>query len=401
MRRTKGEGSIYKDEAKGLYVFQFTYVDKTTNKQCRKKLYGKTKKAVKQAQEAFLEELEKHYKEYFGNAASLDVVVGQDIKATSNLSKWLYYWLDNVKKQSIAVKTYERYRSYVSCHLDNSIGQQAINTISPFQFQEFFKELRLHGGKNHQGIAPRTINSIRQMLKQSFTDAINFGLLVKNPLTSTKALSTEPTRMHVITKEQANKLISVALRHSRFQWIIIVLALETGMRIGEIFGLEWSNINFEKKTLLVEKTVVSTTKGKLIKPIGKNKFSRRTINLSDHTIESLKRFKLWLKAASIRTGYSYDKSNWLLPNPKGEPRSPNSFTSHKFKDLLAEAGIDNAFRVHDMRHTHATLLLEAGVNVKVVSERLGHASTRITLDLYAHVLKTMQAAAVDALNKMF
>ena len=79
----------------------------------------------------------------------------------------------------------------------------------------------------------------------------------------------------------------------------------------------------------------------------------------------------------------------------------NTPPSVRGKDLLAEAGIDNTFRVHDMRHTHATLLLEAGVNVKVVSERLGHASTRITLDLYAHVLKTMQAAAVDALNKMF
>ena len=93
-------------------------------------------------------------------------------------------------------------------------------------------------------------------------------------------------------------------------------------------------------------------------------------------------------------------SPWVMSNPDGIPRSPNSFSAHQYKDILRNAGLDTKIRIHDLRHTHATWLLEAGINVKVVSERLGHSSCRITLDTYAHCLHTMQSQAVEALNKI-
>lgn len=120
--------------------------------------------------------------------------------------------------------------------------------------------------------------------------------------------------------------------------------------------------------------------------------------LPDSVCNMLKRFRLWQKVRDIRFGTHYSASPWVLSNPQGKPRSPSSFSGHDFKQLLDIAGIDRKFRIHDMRHTHATWLLEAGVNIKVVSERLGHSSIRITLDTYAHVLQTMQQEAVDTLN---
>ena len=94
-------------------------------------------------------------------------------------------------------------------------------------------------------------------------------------------------------------------------------------------------------------------------------------------------------------------SEWVLSNQIGVPRSPSSFSAHMYKDILHSAGLPNDVRIHDLRHTHATWLLEAGVNVKAVSERLGHSNCRITLDTYAHCMKTMQDKAVEALNQIF
>ena len=179
---------------------------------------------------------------------------------------------------------------------------------------------------------------------------------------------------------------------------LIVLGLGTGMRIGEMFGLEWKNVDLDKKMLTVERTVVTTKSGILIQDSGKTKTSRRTILLPDSVCYMLKRLKLWQKVRDIRLGTHYSTSPWVLSNPHGKPRSPSSFSGHDFKQLLDDAGIDRKFRIHDMRHTHATWLLESGVNIKAVSERLGHSSIRITLDTYAHVGQSMQEEAVKALN---
>lgn len=161
---------------------------------------------------------------------------------------------------------------------------------------------------------------------------------------------------------------------------------------------EWKNVDLDNKTIQIEKTVVTTRHGTLVQDSTKTKTSRRKILLPDNVCYMLKRFKLWQKVRDIRFGTHYSDSPWVLSNPHGKPRSPSSFSGHDFKQLLDIAGIDRKFRIHDMRHTHATWLLEAGVNIKVVSERLGHSSIRITLDTYAHVLQTMQQEAVDTLN---
>lgn len=209
-----------------------------------------------------------------------------------------------------------------------------------------------------------------------------------------------PPDINVLNQDEGKRLIKAALKRSRPAWIVISLALGTGMRISEIYGLEWQNIDFEKQTLRVNKIVVTTNKGIKIQNSAKTKSSQRTIPLPDSICNALKRYRLWQKIQAIRLGHSYMTSPWVMSNPDGIPRSPNSFSAHQYKDILRNAGLDTKIRIHDLRHTHATWLLEAGINVKVVSERLGHSSCRITLDTYAHCLHTMQSQAVEALNKI-
>ena len=401
MKNSNGEGSTYFDNKRNCYVHQFSYFDKLENKTCRKKCYGKTVREAKKKKKEFLDKKEAEYKEALGNAVDLKQKPEFNISPTSLTSEWLDYWLETIKKPSIQLKTYEKYEGFIRNNINPFIGDTPLNKVSIAQVQQLLVSLLTSGGERRKGLAPRTVNATRMMLKTAFSDAVNFDLLQKNPVLATKAMSMNPTTINILTPDEAKKLISVALKSGYFPWITLILALETGMRIGEIFGLQWSNIDLENRKLKVDKTVVTTRHGDIIKDSGKNKFSKRSIPLAPHTVESLKQYRKWQLEASIMLGAEYSKSDWVLSNANGSPYSPNYFSSHMFKDLLKEAGIIRNVRFHDLRHTHATWLLEKGVNVKVVSERLGHASIRITLDTYSHVLKTMQEKAVEAIEEIF
>ena len=301
--------------------------------------------------------------------------------------------------ETVKPKTLERYKSILNQNIyPYPIANCLLENLTTGLLQKHLTVLLQTGGSTKQGLAPRSVNATRRLLIGALDTAVRDDILAKNPATYTRPMKVIAPEIMVLTHEQAKQLIRCALQRSRNAWAIIVLALGTGMRITEIFGLEWKNIDFDAKKLQVEKTVVTTNNGTLVQESTKTKTSRRTILLPDNVCYMLKRFRLWQKVRDIRFGTHYSTSPWVLSNPQGRPRSPSSFSGHDFKQLLDIAGIDRKFRIHDMRHTHATWLLEARVNIKVVSERLGHSSIRITLDTYAHVLQTMQQEAVDTLN---
>ena len=382
MRRNNGEGTAFHDVNRGRYVFRITYTDPLTLKAKRKAFTDKSSiSAAKKKAQEFLDSLKATGKAREGS-----------------LKAFLEQWVISVS-ETVKPKTLERYNSI----LDRNIYQYPIadcllQNLTTGLLQEHFTVLLKSGGSSKLGLAPRSVNATRRLLIGALDTAVRDDILSKNPAAYTRPMKVETPEIMVLTHEQAKRLIRCALQRSRNAWAIIVLALGTGMRISEIYGLEWKNIDLETKKLQVEKTVVTTNSGTLVQDSAKTKTSRRTILLPDSVCYMLKRFKLWQKVRDIRFGTHYSTSPFVLSNPQGNHRSPSSFSGHDFKQLLDIAGIDRKFRIHDMRHTHATWLLEAGVNIKVVSERLGHSSIRITLDTYAHVLQTMQQEAVDALN---
>ena len=173
------------------------------------------------------------------------------------------------------------------------------------------------------------------------------------------------------------------------------------MRLAEIFGLSWNCIDLENKKLVVVQSAVKTKHGTVLQQDLKTTNSRREIPLPRFVVEALKEYKAW-QEMTIPNMKKYNDQGFVVTNNRGNIMHPATFSYHVFKQiLLVRAGISNKLRFHDLRHTHATWLLEAGVNVKVVSERLGHANIRITLDTYAHVLKTMQGEAVTALDNIY
>ena len=385
MKRANGEGSCFFNESRGRFEYQISYAVPGSSVKKRKTFVSKVSRneAMLKAK-TFLKKLKEDAKK----------------EKAVTLGSWLDQWIGNIQK-TVKPKTLERYKSLINVNIKPyALSDEVLTATTANSLQKHFNELLEHGGASKQGLSPRSVNATRRLLIGAMDSAILEGLIQMNVAKFSKPIKAEQPQLMTLTHEQGKTLIKTALQRSRFCWAIIVLGLGTGMRIGEIFGLEWKNVDLDKKSLTVERTVVTTKSGVLVQDGGKTKTSRRTILLPDNVCYMLKRLKLWQKVRDIRLGTHYSTSPWVLSNPKGNPRSPSSFSGHDFKQLLDEAGISRKFRIHDMRHTHATWLLESGVNIKAVSERLGHSSIRITLDTYAHVGQSMQEEAVKALNKL-
>lgn len=166
--------------------------------------------------------------------------------------------------------------------------------------------------------------------------------------------------------------------------------MSTGLRRGELLALRWQNIDLEKGMLYVTQTLTVTQQQGLIFKTPKTGKSRRSVTLPPSAVEALREHRRRQTEERLRLGPVWQDHDLVFPGPDGRPWHPDTFTS-SFRDLCARAGVQA--RLHDLRHTHATQLLKAGVHAKIVTERLGHSSIGITLDTYSHVLPGMQDEA--------
>lgn len=377
-KRFRHEGTINYDKHRRNYEGQVRY-QKADGTYARKHFRGSSREDVKQKIQQFLDGTPEQAQVY-------------------TVSSWLDSWL-KTKKLSVKVKTYERYRCTIRAHILPYIGTIPLKTLTTMKLQDYLTTLANRPSRLHRKLAPRTVNGVRRLLIGAFNDAVNFDVLQKNPMLGTKPLRVERTEMHILTKKKAAKLLQVAKSDNMVSWIIIAIALGTGMRIGEIFGLRWRRIDLVHNKILVSETVVHTNHTNIIQSTGKTAGSYRTIPISDSLASDLKSYHQWQDSLKKMIS-GYHDQDFVIAKLNGDVLDPSNFSARTFKKYLKQAGITSEFRVHDLRHTHITWLLEAGVNIKVISQRAGHASTRITLDTYSHVMPSMQDAAVEALDKI-
>ena len=385
-RRGHNEGSIYYDEQRKAYIGQFRYVDKTTGKKKRKKIIGKSKSEVSKKGKAFFDDLAKGL---------------FDKKEVLTVAVWLDLWLETFVKSNVKIKTYERYECAVRQHIVPILGGVALNDLGVEQVQAMINALAKTGGVKKIGLAPRSVNSARRILSMALGMAQELGHLASNPVLRTKTIKEERPVIRVLSHEEGQKLIDTAKEVDLRTWIVIVLALGSGARIGEIMGLTWEHVDFNSKTITIARTVVSTSRGPVIQTTAKTKSSHRTIPLTNKVMEALVEYKNISVAAQEASGGKFiDRGGYIITADTGNVLDGGWFTDKPYKRVVRAAGLDSKLRFHDLRHTHATWLLDAGIPAKVVSERLGHSGIRITLDTYAHVQKGMQEKAVVALEEI-
>ena len=388
-RRTNGEGSVYYNRERNCYDGQFYYDDPVTGEHKRKKLTGVSKSAVIKRGKEFLAQVKKEREEYLASQAQVE-----------HVADWLNEWLAEYIQPSVRVKTYERYRCSINNHILPYIGKIPLDRLTTEDVQKMLNNLLASGGENKQGLSPRTVNAARRTLKTALDKAYHLQKISFNPVEATKACRTDRVEIGILSRFDAKKLLETAKGYEQNAYIAVLIALSTGMRIGEIFGLTWENVDLQDKKIYVRQSLVSTNHGYRLEVSPKTKAGHRQIDLPQYCVDALWKHRKWQESQKAEWLNLWHETGNVITNANGSCRDPNYFSYVVFKRLLETAGIQRNVRFHDLRHTHATWLLERGIHPKVVAERLGHSSIRITLDTYSHVIKGMQQTAVKKLDEI-
>jgi len=303
-----------------------------------------------------------------------------ELSALSNLTvkEYLDQWL-TMRATQVEPGTLANYQRQIDQCLGPYLGPIHLGRLTSAKIQEAYQQME------RDGISSSERKKIATLVRMVLKDAQKQGLILVNPAANVTTPRHRVEDFEAWTREEVGRFLEAAKGHRLYA--LFVLALDSGMRQGELFALEWKDIDWTQGAVRVSKSLESIN-GKLRIKIPKTKKSRRTIKLSRFTMDALKVHRNAWDSGFYKTVFTNTQGNWL---------HRANLRTQVFKKLIAKAGVTE-IRFHDLRHTSASLLLQAGVNVKVVSERLGHARIEQTLSTYAHVMPGMQEVAAESAN---
>jgi integrase len=264
--------------------------------------------------------------------------------------------------------------------------------VRPLDIQNLYTDLL------ERGLSARTVRYNHAILSSAFKQAIKWHLLVYNPCAAVELPRTERREMKAFNPKEAERFLKAAKGNE--QGVIFAFALATGMRPEEYLGLKWSDLDLHQGVAVVRRVLVRRKGGGWYFGEPKTSRSRRTIPLPISLVKMLTAHRRKQMAARLKVGAAYQNNDLVFATGEGTPHNSRNLAQRQFLAILKKAELPLNFRLYDLRHSCATLLLVAGENPKVVSERLGHASIVLTLDTYSHVLPTMQEAASQKLEKI-
>lgn len=306
-------------------------------------------------------------------------------------------WLP-VQEARLRKSTHDAYRRNIELHVIPALGKRPLDQLSPGDIDVFYAALLKDGRQKRpgekgraQGLAPKTVHNIHVMLNKALGDAARKGTVVRNVVALADAPSLQARKRREIKAwdiDQLVRFLDTIAPHRMAP--AFYLAAHTGMRRGEVLGVRWRDLDLDAGRVSVRQALVSVAYEVSISDV-KTGASRRTIDIDEGVTQVLRD---WAKVRTEeRDGVEPGPDDLVFVKVDGASMHPDIF-SQLFDRTVAKIDVPD-ISLHDLRHTHATLLLRAGVNVKVVSERLGHASVAFTMNVYQHVLPGMQAEAAE------
>lgn len=310
------------------------------------------------------------------------------------------HWLPHIKT-TVRTNTYARYAGIVKNHLVPNLGGLQVSKIKPVALQKLYRDLLKEGSRKDKrsgGLSPRSVQYVHSTAHKALGQAVIWQMISTNPTEAVELPKMEQKEMRVWDAIQVKKFLDATKGH---QWhALYYVAFTTGMRKSEILGLRWADIDMNKGVLAVRQGLHYQNKEfKLEEPKSKN--SKRTITLPAETVKVLDQHKTRQTERYLKNKNKtpYEKYPDLVFRTRtGTPINHRNLYRH-YEQVIVAAQLP-PITFHEIRHSHATLLLQSGEHVKVVSERLGHASVAITMDLYSHVLPNMQQGAADKLQTL-
>jgi integrase len=360
-RRGFGEGSIY-PRGDGRWVSYLRMPDG------RKKFFsGRTRDVVKER----LAEAQRQ-------AHAGRLVMGPD----QTVSQYLERWLEEAVRHSVRPKTYMNYELCIR-RLQPHLGRVRLRALAPEHIQHAL------GNLLGRGLAARTVRQVHMVLRCSLKQAVLWRLIASNPSDAVKPPRAERKEMRTLSEGEVRRLLAVTAgtRHHSL-WIFLVT---TGVRLGEALGLKWADIDFVEGRATIRRALQRQRGVGLVFVEPKSSRGRRTVPFPPETLGVLEAHRQDLDRERRQAGKQWQENGLVFPSPVGRPRDMTylSFTFHRG---LQSAGLPR-LRIHDLRHTAATHLLNKHVHPKVVQELLGHSTIAITLDTYSHVMPALAQSA--------
>lgn len=308
----------------------------------------------------------------------------------------------------LGIGTWNDYRGIIETYVVPRIGAVRLDELTPAKLDRFYDEIEQTGGRNGRPLSSKTVLNVHRLLHKALADAVRIGALTRNPADIVRAPSAPKASTDVWTVDELRAFLEhVADDRFYAAWLLFAT---TGMRRGEVAGLSWSDVDLDQARLRVTMTLGVVDGKATWKPRPKTAAGERTMSLDPATTEILRSHKRAQSESRLKTGPAWQsrQHDWLGQHrddlvftwPDGSLVHPERF-SRWFREHCSAAGLPR-IRLHDVRHTYATAGLATARGwheVKVISERLGHASIGITLDTYAHVLPVADQEAADTLAR--
>lgn len=298
------------------------------------------------------------------------------------VSDYLDYWMETYVKQKCASNTYKRYKFSVN-DIKNYLGSIKLSKLNPLLIEKFYKDIL-----DDKEISTNTLLKTHRTLHLALKHAQQWQLIHTNYCDLVNKPKEVKRDIEFWSADKVKIYLDKMKGHKFYD--ITYLACHTGMRIGELCGLRWENVDLKNGLITVDEQLQRIDSKLELSPL-KTTNSKRVITLYPSTIEHLKLLQNTTKIVSLEN-YKNEKkikNDFVFHWDDGRPIDPH-YISQNFKDALHYCGIKDIITFHGTRHTHATLLLKAGTNIKVISRRLGHSTVSFTMDTYVHVDQEMQ-----------
>ncbi len=304
---------------------------------------------------------------------------------------YLISWLSTIQV-TVRPKTWRQYNQIVRDYISPELGGIKLSDLRPDQIQRVYDRL-IKAGK---GL--RTVQLVHAVIHRSLNQAIKLGLIGRNPDDATTPPKPKNKEIKILDQGQVHQLLIAAQAKGFRRLAFYHLALATGMRQGELLGLKWDDLDLTRKSLQVKRQLRLVPGGGFEFVPPKTKAGYRTLKLGIETVNILKHHSKTQRDESTIAGQKWQDHGLIFPSTVGTPISPRNLV-RAFEKLLDDAGLPK-IRFHDLRHAAASLMLNNGVDVLIVSKRLGHSKPSITLDVYGHLITSSQEKAADLIDAL-
>lgn len=380
-RNAQGSGTI-RQRPDGRWEARYVEgTDPGTGKQIRRSIYGASEREVRKKLTAITH--------------SLDTGT-YNAPQKMTVSSWLNIWLNEFVTPAVKPLTLSSYKNHVNNHIKPAFGAVELQGLKAHLIQQLYNSL-LNGSKDKKPLSPKSIKNLSAVLHKSLGQAVKLGYIVANPAAACELPRVEKKEIKPLEQDEMTRFLK-AIDNERYKNLFTV-TLFTGMRQGEVMGLSWSNVDFERGQITISQQLQKAKDNDRAYYLASTKSGKvRTITPAPFVMQTLRAERAKQAENKLRAGQAWNNpDNLVFTDELGNHFALCTVYKH-FKRIASSIGVPEA-RFHDLRHTYATAALSNGDDIKTVQSNLGHATASFTLDVYAHASEKMKQDSADRMQR--